>query len=76
MHSPLVKKMVKTWALSSRFTPHDCPQLVSVVLEDGPQLERKCYWREEAKVLEQQGRVKVFKALQVQILVKGHYADP
>ena len=54
--------MVKTWASSNEVTPHDCLQLVLVVLEDGPQLQWKCYWREEAKALEQERRVKGFEA--------------
>ena len=53
MHSPLVREMVKTRTSSSEVTPHDWLQLASVVLEDGPQLQSKCYWREEGKALEQ-----------------------
>ena len=35
-----------------------------------------CYWREEAKILEQQGKTKGFEIYQVQILGKEHYSDP
>ena len=45
-------------------------QLISVVLENGPQLLWKCYWREEAKILEQQGKAKGFETSQDQILVR------
>ena len=33
-----------------------------------------CYWREEAKILEQQGKTKGFEIYQVQILGKGLYS--
>lgn len=61
----------ETWALSNRVTPHDWFQLVSAVLEHGPQLQWKSYWREKAKSLEQQGRVKRFEASQDRILGEG-----
>ena len=57
-------------------TPHDWLHLVSVVLEVGLQLQWKCYWREEAKALEKQERIKGFEAFQDQILGNGCYADP
>ena len=46
------------------------------MLEDRMQLQWKCFWREEAKALEQQGRVKGSEASQDKILGEGHYADP
>ena len=76
MHSPCVREMAKIWASTNGVAPHDWLQLVSVVLEDGMQLQWKCYLREEAKALEYQGRVKGFEATQGQILGEGHYADP
>ena len=75
MQSPSVREMVTTWASSNKSTSHDCLQLVCVGLEDGPQLQWKCYWREEPKALEHQGRVRGFEASQDQALGKGHYAD-
>ena len=62
MHSPYTRELVKIWVSRNKVTSHDQIQLVSAVLEDGPQLQWKCYWREEAKALEQQGRVKGFEA--------------
>ena len=44
-------------------------------LENGPRLLWKCYWREEAKILEQQRKAKVFETSQDQILGEGHYPD-
>lgn len=54
----------------------DWLQLVSAVLEDGLQLQWKCYWSKDAKALEQQGRVKWFEAAQDQILGEGLDACP
>ena len=76
MHSPYVRELVKTWASRNKVIPHDWLQLVSAVLEHGTQLQWKSFWREEAKVLEHQGRVRGFEASQDQILGEGHYADP
>lgn len=57
--------------------PHEWIQLlVSAVLEDGPQLWGKSYWREEAKVLEHQGRVSGSEVFQDQIIGEGPYTDP
>ena len=50
--------MVKTWAFSIKAFPHDWLQLVSEVLDDWPQLMWKCYFWEEAKILEQHGKAK------------------
>ena len=50
--------------------------LVSVILDDRPQLRFKCYFREEAKILEQQGKAKGLETSQDQILGEGTYADP
>ena len=36
----------------------------------------KCYFREEAKILEQQGKAKGLETSQDQILGEGTYADP
>ena len=43
LHSTFVKEMVKTWASSIKAMPHIWLQLVSEVLDDGPQLIWKCY---------------------------------
>ena len=50
LHSPFVRELVKTWALSTKAISDDWLQLISAILENGPQLILKCYWREEAKV--------------------------
>ena len=36
----------------------------------------KCYWSEEAKILEQQGKAKGLEIYQDQILGESHYSDP
>lgn len=74
-HSPFVREMVKTWASNNKTTSHDWLQLISAVLEDGPQLLWKCYWWKEAKLLEQQGKAKGFEASQDKSLGEGCYAD-
>ena len=51
-------------------------QLISAVLDFGPQLLWKCYQREEVKMLEQQGKVKKLETSQVQILGQRLYSDP
>ena len=42
-----VKEMVKTWASSIKAMPHDWLQLVSTVLDDGPQLNVICEKRQK-----------------------------
>ena len=39
MHSPFVTDVVKTWASSNWVILYDWIHVVSVVLEDGPQLQ-------------------------------------
>ena len=55
----------------NKVTLHDWLQLVSVVLEYGPQIQWKYYWREEAKALEHQGRTRGSEASKVQILMRA-----
>ena len=76
LHSIFVREMIKTWASSIRVRPHDWLQLISEVLDYGPKLMFKCYFREEAKILEQQGKAKGLETSQDQILGEGTYADP
>ena len=71
LHPLYVRQLVKTWASRNKVTPHDWLQLVSAVLDHVPQLQWECYWREEAKALEHQGRVRGFEASQGQILGEG-----
>ena len=56
--------------------PHDGLQLVSAVLGGGPQFMFICYFREEAKILEQQEKSKGLESFQDQTLGEGTYADP
>ena len=75
MPSPYVRQQVKTWASRNKITPHNLIKLISAVLEHGPQLQWKSYWRESAKALEHQGRVKGFETSQDQICGESHHAD-
>ena len=69
--------MIRTWASNVRATPpHDFSQFVSTVLDDGPSLMFRIYFREESKHMEQQGRAKGVAVSQYQILGIGAYADP
>ena len=75
LHSIVVREIVKTWASVIKTIPQDWLQLVSEILDDGLQLMFKCYFREEAKILEQQGKSKGCETSQDQILAEGTYAD-
>ena len=75
MHSAFVMEIIKTWSSSIKAISHDWIQLVLAVLDDGPQLMFKCYFREEAKILEQQVKSKGCQTSQDQILGEGTYAD-
>ena len=68
LHPLYVSQLVKTQASRNKVTPHDWLQLVSAVLDHVPQLQWESYWREEAKALEHQSRVRGFEASQDQIL--------
>ena len=68
--------MVKTWASSTKAMPHDWLQLITAVLENGRQLLWKYYCREEAKILEQQGKANRLETSPDQIFAEGHYSDP
>ena len=75
MHSPYVRQLVKTWASRNKVISHDWLQLVSAILGHSPQLLWKSFWREKAKTLEHQGRVKGVEASQDEILGEGPSAD-
>ena len=68
--------MVKIWASSIKAIPHDRLQLVSAVLDDRPQLMFKCYFREEAKILEQGNAKGLAFFPRMQILGEDTYTDP
>lgn len=61
-HSPYVRQLLKTRASRNKVTTHDQIQLVSAVLDHGPQLQWKSYWK--AKTLENQSRVRDFEVSQ------------
>lgn len=64
------------WTSRNMVTLYDWLQLIAAVLEDGLQVQWKCYQRKKTKALEHQGRARGFEASQDQIHSEGHYADP
>ena len=46
-----------------------------MILGDSTKLLWKCYWQEEAKILEQQGKTKGLETSQDQVLGKGIYDE-
>ncbi|KAL6085349.1 hypothetical protein STEG23_022272 [Scotinomys teguina] len=75
IHSTYVKQMLNSWSTSNRIIPDDWHQLTSAVLEYSQQLQWKSCLREEARNLEQQGKLRGFEISQDQILGEGHFAD-
>ena len=69
-----MRKLVKTWASRNKVTPDDWLQQLSAVPDHGPQLQWKKIWREEAKALQHQGRIRGFEASQNQIFGENSYA--
>lgn len=53
------------WSSRNRITPNDWSQLISAVLEYSQQLQWKSWMREEAKALEQQGKMRGFEISQI-----------
>ena len=53
LHSTCVKEMIKTWASGIKATLHDFFQLVSAILDDGPQLMFKIYFKEKSQNMKQ-----------------------
>ena len=51
MFSPYVRELIKKWASRNRVIPHDWLKLLSVILDHGPQLQWKSFWRKETKSL-------------------------
>ena len=64
-----VREMVKA-------TTQDWTQLILTVQESGPHLIWRCYFKEEAKILEQQEKAKGLEISLDQILGEGLYSDP
>ncbi|XP_052576061.1 limb region 1 protein homolog isoform X1 [Peromyscus californicus insignis] len=75
IHSTYIRQMLNSWSTSHRIIPDDWHQLISAVLEYSQQLQWKSWLREEAKNLEQQGKIRGFVISQDQILGEGCFAD-
>ncbi|WP_139776735.1 gag protein, partial [Oceanospirillum multiglobuliferum] len=58
IQSTYVKQMLNSWSTSHRIIPDDWHQVISAVLEYSQQLQWKSWLREEAKNLEQQGKIR------------------
>ena len=67
--------MVKTWALSSKAMPQYWTQLISAVLESGLQVLWKDFFKEEAKILQQQEKAKGLEISLDQIQGEGLYSN-
>ena len=65
--------MSNLWATKNRIIPQDWKDFASAVLEAGPQLQWRAWWREEIRALEQQGRTRGHVISQDQILSEGQY---
>lgn len=50
--------MLNSWTIWNRISPQDWKDLATAILESGPQLQRKTWWKEEAKIIEQGGRAR------------------
>ena len=72
VHSLYFKQMLNSWATQNRIIPQDWKDLVTAILETGPLLQWKTWWREETRVMEQWNGAKIS---QEQFLGKGQYAD-
>lgn len=75
IHSTFVKQLLNSWSTSNRVIPEDWKQLTSAVLEYSQQLQWKSWLKEEARNLEQQGKLRGFQVSQDQILGEGEFAD-
>ena len=58
MHSPFVKQMLNSWSTCNRIIPKDWRDVVTAILGSGPQLKWRTWWKDEAKIIEQQSRAK------------------
>ena len=74
IHLPFVKQMLNSWLVCNRIIPKDWIELVKGVLEPGPQLQWSTWFREEAKIIEQQSKARGMEISQDQILGEGDYA--
>lgn len=54
--------------------PQDC-RLVMAVLEAGPRLQWRTWWRDATRAIDQQGGDRGYELFQDQILGEDHYAD-
>ena len=74
MHSPFVKQMLNSWSVCNRIIPKDWIDLVKGVLEPGPHLQCRTWFREEAKIIEQQNKARGRELSKDQMLREGDYA--
>ena len=68
-----MKQKLNSWATRNRIIPQDWKYLVTAVLEVGPQLQWKTWWREEAMVIDQQSRARGIELSPKQLINKGQY---
>ena len=53
MHSLFVKQMLNAWSASRRIIPQDWRDLVTAILEPGPQLQWRTWNKNDAKIVGQ-----------------------
>ena len=51
MHSSFVRQMLKSWTTKNRTVPQDWKDLITAILESGPQLQWKTWWKEAARII-------------------------
>ena len=74
MFSSFVKQVLNLWSVCNRIIPKDWIDLVKRILEPGPQLQCRTWFREEAKIIEQQNKTKGREISKDQMLKEGDYA--
>lgn len=67
-YSPFVENMLNLWSTCNRIISQDCKDLVTAVLDPGPQLQWRTCWKDEARA----GGIDIFEG---QLLEEGDYAN-
>ena len=75
IHSPFIRQLLNSWSTCHQVTPKDWLDMATEVLETGPLIQWKSWWREEAKMIEQRNSARGLELSQVQLLGEGEYAD-
>ena len=71
MYSPYVKQILNSWVTHNRTVPQDWKNLAITILEAGPQLQWRTWWKEESTVIEQLNMTGNINISQDQLLGEG-----